>query len=276
MAWLDRRATQDRKVPWVSRVSKDLLEQPVRQVRRVSLATLVIKALREILVHKDLREYPEILDPQDLSDPLDKMDLQDSQEQSDQRVAPEALVVKVLEDWQVYREQLELQVPEVTPDLWVHLAIQEELEQPDQKEPADQLDRLVISDLLASWAHRVFQELLDQLGQLALLGSEERTVIPVRPEHLVFRDLQDLSDNLDHMVLLDQRETRELLAQLVHLGQVAIRVHRASEDPRVLLEQLGLQDHKDPRALRDFKGPAVIQASPDQLAPWDPVDLLAQ
>lgn len=125
-------------------------------------------------------------------------------------------------------------------------------------------------------AHRVFKELLDQLAQLALLGSEERMEIPVTPEHLVLWDLQDLLDNLDHMVLLDQRETRELLAQLVRLGQVATRVHRASEDPRVQSEHLGLPDHKDRRVQKDFKGPAVILVSLDQLGLWDPVDLLAQ
>lgn len=178
------------------------------------------------MVSKDLREYPETLDRLVQLDPRDKMDLRDSQEQLDQRVAPEVLVVRAPEDCQAYREQPELPVPEVTPDPRAHSAIPEELERLDRREPVDHLDPPVISGLPASLAHRVSQELLDQLGLLALLGSEERTEILVTPDHLALQDLRDLLDSLDHTVLWDQRETRDLLALLARLGQVAIRVHR--------------------------------------------------
>lgn len=42
------------------------------------------------------------------------------------------------------------------------------------------------------------------------------------------------------------------------------------------MEHLVLQVRKDPRGLKDFKGPVVTLVSPDLLGQWDKLDLWVQ
>jgi hypothetical protein len=76
------------------------------------------------------------------------------------------------------------------------------------------------------------------------------------------RATQAQQDRLEKLVLKALPVPRVQLARPELLAWRALRVPLAHKEPRVLLDQLALLEHKDLKAFREFKVPLVLTEPP--------------